>query len=238
MPTQTLLEVITEAYKKAGIVPDNATLSASKADKGKNDLNTLLGLWSAEGLLIYAGTLEYFTLVAGTASYTIGDGATFDSTRPEKILQWFIRDSSGNDYTDTEIWGKERYLNEPSKTTTGRPWGLWYNPTYPNGTIYLYPTPDAAESLYIYSEKPLSEIASLATSVTLPNEYLIALQTNLGVLLCAGKKQPSPDLVAWATTSKNAIQTKNLSTKMEKMSVGGFPGVEGRNRGTIFTVGA
>lgn len=88
MPTgQT---VITNVLTKLGLVPQGGTPSASDSVYCLNELNNMWSAWSIDEGLIYAVLSSQFPLTANTASYTIGTGATFDTTRPARIYSAYI----------------------------------------------------------------------------------------------------------------------------------------------------
>ena len=152
----------------------------AKETNAFGSLNDMLTFWGAEKLLVPYLTTETFSLVAGTSSYTIGASGTFNTVRPNRIINAFIRDSSNNDYP-LDIISIEEYDALILKTTSTRPHSLLYLPENPLGKIKLYPTPSAVESLIIDSWKTLAQLALVSDSFVLPPEYLRAITYNLAV---------------------------------------------------------
>ena len=122
---------------------------------------------------------ESFTLVAGTAVYTIGSGGTFATTRPIRIVEAYIRDSASVDTPVDPTMSLDEWSRIADKSTRGRPARLYYATEYPLGKIHFDLPPDAAYTLRVWSWKPLSAIATLDTSVSLPGEYEKALRFSL-----------------------------------------------------------
>lgn len=122
---------------------------------------------------------ESFTLTASDEQYSIGSGADFDTSRPKKILNSYIQDASF-DYP-VKVVARENYSAIPDKTTTGRPRYLYYEETYPNGRIELYPVPDKAYLLYIESWKELTKPTAVTDTVNLPSEYVQFFVNQLAV---------------------------------------------------------
>lgn len=235
MPTMTLLQILTGALRDNNIIPVNAVLDNTQSQDAKTAFNMLLGYLSADGLTINALTIEGFPLVVGQVSYTIGSAGNFNTSRPEKIIRAYIRDSGGNDYPVDVLMGEKAYSEELDKDASGRPDGLWFNPTYPLGTIYLNMAPNANETLYLTSEKPLSEINTLTTNIVLPNEYLLMLQTNLAVIMCPRfERQPNPALLMMAEKTKKTVMRKNLASQMNPLTVEDFP-TSRRSSGSILS---
>jgi len=189
--TTTAGKIIKAALRRVGLVETGQEPTAEEYADGLEELNMLLSSLSAKGLMIPARTKENFTLTIGTASYTIGSGGSFDTTRPDRILDAFIRDASGND-NPVAIFAAEEYNDVAVKSTSGRPTRLYYKPAYPLGTIYFDFTPASAETLYLDSDKPLTELASKTTSVSLPDAYKRMLVLLFAITLHPGAGEDVP----------------------------------------------
>ncbi len=144
-------------------------------------LNQMIGLWGASGLMIPFETRETFTLVAGTDSYTIGSGATFNTVRPLSIESAYLQDSDSIDHPLDVTLSYEEYSEERDKSVQVLPTRLFYDPQYANGKIYFSGNPNAAYTLYLSSRKPLTEFALIGDTVNLPPEYAKALRFSLAV---------------------------------------------------------
>ncbi len=221
----TAKAIILSALRKIRAVSPEETPPAYQIQYGLEALNDLLSSWSAERLLVYSLAQRTGALVAGTASYTIGSGATFDLTRPHRIEQAWVRINT-IDYP-LEIVTHEAYNGIVDKTTQSQPDKLFYDTAYTSarGTVYVYPTPDASYTLYMSNWEPLTEFSSADQSYPFPLEYKLALKTNLALLLAAeyGKKV-DPDLRDAARNSKGAIKRLNarpLTASLDYFSQGG-----------------
>ena len=135
------------AHKKIGI----SNPSTTQLDDGLVLLNNMIGSWSAEGLIIPYKTTENVALVVGQASYTIGSAGNFDTVRPIKIINAFIRDSNNVDYVVDVSMTREEYNDISSKNADARPGRLFYDPQYPLGYIYFDYEPTAVENIYLTS---------------------------------------------------------------------------------------
>ena len=216
----TLLELLTSSLRAIGVKNPGVTLTAEEVNDAKEILNLMVDQWSAEGLPVYAGTLEGLTLTIGASSRTIGTGGNFNTGRPTQILNAFIRDSGSIDYP-IEIIGPKQYQGISLKSTSGRPYYLYYLGSAPLGTIYLYPTPDAAETLYLDSLKPLSEMTNLTATIALPPGYNAALKSNLAVSLCSEYgREPSQLLMKEAHDTKAAIININAASRIDPVNLG------------------
>lgn len=114
-------------------------------------------------------------------SYTIpGD---FKMQRPLRITNAFTRiytQGSGLDYPIT-IVDQKRYVDIGFKAIQA-PWPivLWYNPTYPLGTIFVYQNPSGTAELHLYTDLILTNFANLTDSVVMPQGYTRFLKRALG----------------------------------------------------------
>jgi len=176
----TGLEIITKAMQKVGILIKSESPASDEAADALDALNDLIASWSTESMLIYARTLESFTLAGGTSSYTIGSGQTFNTVRPLMIIDSYIRNSTID--TNVAIVPDEVFANITNKTTQGIPEFLNYDNAFPTGTIKLWPVPSSAYTLFISSEKELSSL-TLAGTVSLPAGWKRALIYNLALEL-------------------------------------------------------
>jgi hypothetical protein len=195
-------------------------------------MNRMLKSWSADGINLHYRVEESFSLVSGTPSYTIGSGATFDTARPTTIEQAFIRDSN-HDYP-VRIRPIAEYWGLAEKTTQDRPIKLYYDLTYPNGTIYLYYTPKSASALHIVSQKSLLTYVSAATEIILPGEYEDAIVLNLAIRFASRYgKAVSADLRLDAKEALSNVKGLNLCSQIKGRELG-IPG----RRGSTYNVDA
>ena len=210
MATLTALQTVNAALRKNGI----GSPQPAQRNNALQDLNSMISSWSTEGLLIPNLTWENFNLVAGTGSYTIGSSGTFDTVRPVRIVSAYLRDSNGLDIPIEVDMAVQEYNKIYLKTTQARPEKLHYKPAYPLGTIYFDNVPDLAYTLYIQTEKPLTELAALTTTVSLSDEYKMALIFNLAVLIAPDfDNQLSQEVFALAAQSKSTLINNNLRIK-------------------------
>lgn len=110
-------------------------------------------------------------------SYTIpGD---FKIQRPLRVMDSFTRISQ-LDY-DIKVVSRERYV-EIGYKSVGAPWPIimWYNPTFPLGTLYFYQNPSDAGELHLFTALLLSNLDDLTAEVVLPQGYSRWIKRALG----------------------------------------------------------
>lgn len=153
---------------------------------------------------------------------TTGDQITyttpgdFDFQRPTRIRRSFTRvttsAAAGLDYW-FEMVSFERYNEIGLKTVPG-PWPYLasYQPTFPLGTLWVYPNPSIAGQVFLYTDLILEQFTSLTQLVNLPQGYNRALKKLLALELCPTfGKTPSPQLILQAKEAKNLLKDQNSS---------------------------
>lgn len=190
-------------------------------------LNYMLSDWSNRRIRIYTTTQYSKALTSGTSEYTIGSGGDIDEARPTVIEGMFVRDSGGNDYAMAALTERE-YRNIVDKDTSARPTSYLYQGDYALGKIALYPAPgDSSYTLYIDCLVPLTAIASLTTSVSLPPGYEEAIRTNLAIrLVPAYGKAVNQATAVTAANSLAALTATNMSNRKTHVRMPDMPGVQ------------
>lgn len=218
--TRTVLELIEGALRVAGVYEAGETLEADASSTALDLLQDILAEMTGNGLVVPFVQLESFTLTAGQISYTVGENGSPDKNmvRPEDVIGAYVR-SGGYDYNVRII--KERgYRKLTDKDAEGRPDRLWYNPTVPNGTIYLYPAPDDTDDLHIYCQRPLQEPSALTDNLLndtgLPRHYHNSLKWLLGIELCQEYGRViTPFIAARARSAESTIISLNAARRVQ-----------------------
>jgi hypothetical protein len=200
----TALDLITQALQSAGILYKSETPDADESSDALDELNNMLDEWSNDSLMIVSRVRESFPST-GAVSYTIGSGGDFDTIRPLNIRSVFARIGS-TDYPMGEI-SDENYSLIQTKATPGTPDFYNYNNAFPLGLLTFYPYPTSAYEIHIYSDKAITNIASLTTDISLPPGWKSAIRYNLAARMAPLFGQPlSPELAGQALSSLAAIK--------------------------------
>jgi hypothetical protein len=210
----TVRDLITDALDLVGVSAPGETVQAADAQRAFRALNRMLSSWNTEGLMVYSINIQTFTLTGNQQSYTIGPGGNFNTTRPERIEQAYLRVPSSSNLdlplrllTDSE-WADIRL----KPTTSDLPRMLYNDGNNPLSTLYLWPVPTQANVLVLYVWNQLSQYADLSDTVTLPPGYEEAIVYNLAVRLATSFGRPiPPEVSAIAATSKGAIKSVNIT---------------------------
>lgn len=213
----TARDIIKSALRKISVIGAGQTLDSTEANDALNNLNAMLAVWSIKGNMIYTESRETFTLTTA-GSYTIGSGADFDTVRPIRIVTAYVT-SNGTDYPLTII-NETQYAKISDKTQTGTPSYIFYDGNYPEATIKLWPVPSNVQSITIYSEKPLSEFASLDTVYSMPPEYRQALENNLAVHIAPEyEKEASQTIKSIAMETLSLIRSQNTKNNPPRSTI-------------------
>lgn len=213
-------DLIKPAIRLLGQLPSGSDPSNEEYEDGVDALNNMLDGWSVQRNAMFARTEDALSLVSGTRSYTIGTNGAFNTTRPIKCEQAFIRDNDIDYPVDCSMTQQE-HNDIGDKTVSARPTRLFYNADVDLATIYFNRVPDQAYSFYLYSWKPFSYVTDKDTVVSLPPGYRRAIIYNLAVALAPEyKMQASADIAAIAydalknikRVNAEAVYTKNCVT--------------------------
>lgn len=205
----TARELCTTILERLGVIAVGETPSADDINTVFDDVNDLLDSWSNDKLLLYAENFETFALVGSQASYTVGPSANFDTVRPLEIQRAWITINSV-DYPLTPM-NNEQYSNIGMKAITSTiPTNFYYNSTFPNGALYIWPVPSQAVPITIVSLKQFVRFSSLNTSVSLPPGLSRAIKWNgIAELATAFGKSPTQTIINKAAESKALLKTNN-----------------------------
>lgn len=186
-------------------------------------LNEYLDRLNATDRAIYDTTQTTFTLTPSLQPHTIGVTAnsptfTVSIARPARILSANIV-QSGNIRTGLDLLNLQQWdaitagaaAGQSVTITSSIPTGLFYEPTWPNGSIYLWPVP-TANKLELRFNTLLADLA-LTDTFTLPMGYQQALRLTLAELLApAFGQQVAPETRMAARDARAAVWGNNDSS--------------------------
>lgn len=207
------LKLITGAAGLIGVVFKSEVLAADEAMDGLEMLNDMLDTWSNDSLSTFAYTNESFPLT-GAASYAIGPGGDFNTSRPINIVSAVVN-MGGVDYTLTPLTPQEYLEQVPVKNTSSTiPKYVVYDNAYPSGHMTFYAVPAGGSTLKMLSNKPLSNISALTSIIDLPPGWKRAIRYNLAIDMAPDYGAGVPDEVASiALTALGAIRRAASANK-------------------------
>jgi hypothetical protein len=211
----TAYDIIHGALRKIGAIAVGETLSADDSTTGLEQLNAMLDLWSTEHLAVFNNNEYVLQLQAGKSTYTVGTGGDFNIARPLRLSGAYTRlQPAGTtvDYPCAEV-DFTRYSRIGIKNQPG-PWPkvMYFNTSYPLAELIFWPVPSQNAEFHLWADMVFSQFANLTDAVTLPQGYMLALQTNLAVLLAPEYgTAPAPELAEQARATKKAIKALNAT---------------------------
>ena len=218
----TASSMIISALVKNGEKSIGGTLTSAEQTAYLDMLNAMLESWSIDRTKVYQVVEENFTLSTSTRTYTIGSGGAFNTARPTRIVNAWIRDSDNYDH-EVSVVGQDRYADILNKLDTGTwPNALYYDGAYAAGlaTIALWPVPNEALTLYINSWKQLQSFSTVTHSTSLPPGYQRAIEFNFAIEAAPGVKSVQPEVIKIARESLAAIKGLNLPDVVMRMDSG------------------
>lgn len=200
-------QLINSALRKLGVFASGESATAAEIEDALDAINRMLNSWSTESNGVFKMIAETKTLTSGDGHYTYGSGGDIDSARPVRILECAIR-SNSYDFPVNETTRKN-WMDIGNKSHEGRPRVFLYEPTYPMGTLDLWPVPDDSYDLVLYAQKPLAQYTNSGDNVNLPPEYEEAIEWNLALRLApdyVGASIPAI-VISMAQDSFNKLKT-------------------------------
>lgn len=201
----TARTIIESALRKINVIGVGQALSAEEANDALIQLNAMIDSWSVEGWNNYTQVRESFPLTAQVASYTIGSGATFDTSRPVRIIAAFIRQTGSDIDYPLALISADTYANSDKLEDGTIPEALYYDGNFPLGTIILLGAPTAGYELHLYSYKENTQFTTLNTDIDLPPGMEQALVYSLAVYMA-----PEYEKEAYNTVKAEAIRSKKV----------------------------
>lgn len=231
----TVRDLIESALREIAVLAEGETATASQAWEGVQRLNRFIERLSLDRLTIYQVTRTTFSIVSGDGSYSIGATTGYKSPpqsgdvnvyRPVFINDVRYVDTSSDPDAEYSLrkLTDQAYANISMKALTSTlPQAWYYNPTYADGSLILWPAPTSSTLLgVLYIPTAMRGFGSgvptvansasiLSTVVSVPDGYEEMLITNLAVLLCPTyERQPSPVLVKTAADALAAVKRANV----------------------------
>lgn len=206
--------LVDDALTEIGVRAAGETLPSSEAQDGLRLLNRMVDSWAAERLTIYTITRTAWTITASDGQYTVGASANVAVARPVYIDHVNFIDTSTDpdkEYPLVKLTEDAWAGIQLKALTATYPQCWYYNPTYPNGTLDLWPVPTSSTLTgALYAPAAVGQFSGLTTTVSLPPGYELALVKNLALQLCPqyGRKADA-DLIEQARQSKETIKRAN-----------------------------
>jgi len=207
--------LIAGALRIVGAIAQGETPSATLYTETAEALNMLVKAMQADGMPLWA-LKKYAVTLTATADYTVGVSATVNTPKPLKIIQAFLRNISSSIDIPLNIITRQEYELLGSKSSTGTPSQLFYEPLLTTGVIHIHPVPDAtvaaAYTLYIIYQRPFEDFDATADEPDFPQEYYDCIKFGL-----ADRIAPEHGL---AIQDRQDLRSRAKELRMEALSFG------------------
>ncbi len=183
----TPLRIIRQGMKNAGLLQDGDDPSGELLMDCMNRLNDIVNLWQTQGIKLWLNKMRTITLVAGTATYTLGPAGT--GIRQMRVLEGYYRDVNNIDRPlDMLSWNDYNALS--NKTQQGVVTGFFVDKQALNTAVTMWLVPDATAALgtvRLLVQDPVTNVISLTEAMNFPNEWYMALHWGLADEICTGQ---------------------------------------------------
>ena len=172
-------EVIQESFERCGL----HARSGYDLKSARRSLNLLLAEWANRGINLWTVELRTQTLTASTTSYTL-DSDLID------ILEAVVYKASDTT-TDMEVdrISRAEYLNISKKSTEAVPTQYYLLRGQSTPTLYLYPTPDAADTFKYWGLTKIQDAGDYEDELDVPTRFLPCLTAGMAYYVSL-KKSP------------------------------------------------
>lgn len=213
MPSPTsAIDLIKTAMKIIGVLAQGETPSADQSTDGLRALNDILERWSIESLAVYGSLPDAFVTVGGQSTYTFGPGGDWNVDRPIGVDAIYST-YQGVDFPASE-WSLEEYGQVGLKTMQQPIVQRWvFVNDAPLARVILYPTPSEAVPITVTSARLLTNVPTIATTMTLPPGYVSALQYALAAELVVQYGSPI-DVTSRAKATLALVKRANRSPRV------------------------
>jgi hypothetical protein len=159
---------LTQAYRLIGRLGSSQTLPGELSAIGLTVLNSLTKALRNRGVLLSALFQDSFTVVSGTASYTL-------APRALSVSDVRYRPSGGVDTPLREV-SRSEYLNVPNKAASGRPSQFYVDAQREATVLYLWPVPsNSVDAVHYSGEAVLDDLDATTDHLPVDTEYLDAM---------------------------------------------------------------
>lgn len=205
----TVLDILKTAMRLANGIASGETPGAADTAEALSALNSMLGQWSLEGLMVYGKVDTVYPTVAGQAQYTVGAGGNWNGDRPTDISNAYCT-FGGVDFP-IDIIGPDQY-SAISLKTQQQPIveQLNYVNQDPLGIVILFPVPQQIINITLTVPRLITTFTDPATVIAFPPGYKEALEYNLAPRLAAEYgSEISQATIAVAMSSKANVKRSN-----------------------------
>lgn len=181
--------LIRQSLKDAGRLQTGQTPSGEVYADALSRMYDLINTWQTQGLKLWLNVLQPVTLVAGTATYTLGPAGSILALKPLRALEgWYVR-TDGTQYP-LNVLSWTDYQNLGNLTSQGAINSFFVDKQTANVVVKFWNVPDtaaAAGSVNLLLQRQAVSPTELDENVALPIEWYQALRWGLADELASGQ---------------------------------------------------
>jgi hypothetical protein len=191
----TPISVIQDAYQDAGLIAEGDSINSEQIVTGLRKLTDLVNLWQTQGIKLWLNVDTTITLVAGTATYTLGPAGSVVMVKPPRVLDAYYRDANGIRRPLVPMaWAD--YIRLSQITQTGAVNSYFVDKQATQLSVFFWLVPDATAALgtaHLLLQTQVTNPISVTETVNFPVEWRIALRWGLADEICTGQPQAIMD---------------------------------------------
>ena len=221
----TVLDIVSDAMREAGILIGSETPNAPDAAIVMQRLNDVLELWGTERNNIYTISIATYSLAVSRTSYTIGRGtspaANFVADRPLgpgpgngiESANIILTGVTPNVRVPLAILDDDQWASvSVTAISSTIPVALYNDGGFPNSSLYLWPYPSGGNSLELFTRQQLGSFTALTDTFAYPPGYRLAIVGSLAEAICPlFGKEISATLEKSASKARAKIKSLNTA---------------------------
>jgi hypothetical protein len=230
-----LKDLLRSSFRCIGSLGVGFGYSPSELVDGLFVLNAMLDSWVTDELNAYCTLTQSFEFGVVQDSYSIGPGGDFDTGRPVKLLDpavYLVMTNPAQPlHLPLKIINTTQFEEIALPLTASTiPQRLYYNPTYPLGTLKLWPVVvNTTDKLLLSAWQPIAgNLTDQDAVFSVPPGYLDAVRYQLAVRLAMEWDKPlKPGVEKLAIEALAKIQRLNAPTPQMDVNGGVMPARSG-----------
>lgn len=227
--TVTALQLINAAMQEIGALAAGEVASTDDQGWGLQKLQRMIDTYNAKRVMVYANFFQSFNLQANLSPHTIGPTGTFAVTqRPIDIPSIGLQLTSSSPLTEVPMNRRDKnwWASVQVKSLTSTfPTDYYYEPDWPNGSIYFWPVATAVNGVLLQCRTVVVEPTAYNANFTMPPGYWNLAVYELAIEMAPSFSRPvSQDLRERYTLAKAAVLSNNNASPRGTTLDAGMPG--------------